>query len=241
MKAVAFLLLAGSAIHFDITDARGRKASGITIEQSTPDADGWCGLTLAKGKGEPVLVWPFHNSARVPDGPEPVPAIVIQRGDEKALTNLHIVGAIATPVALGVQTLEESATLTGFPAAVLTTAFAHLELSKDPYEQGLGLFLAKKAQESADQFAIALKDRQRQLTGVPSEIYPAAMLYGYALTRAGKFDLASVAFLTASKQRPSDTCAAQARAEALVRSGKPEAAGLLNTGIADRRCALPWL
>ena len=75
-----------------------------------------------------------------------------------------------------------------------------------------------------DPLARALKERERRLTRVPSEIYPAAMLYGKALFGAGKYDDAAVAFLKALKQRPSDAAARRSRSEALIKAGKPEAA-----------------
>lgn len=84
MKLAVLLLLASAALRFDITEARGKKASGGVIEAGAPDADGWSARIVGKGKGEPVLVWPLDASAKVPDGPEPIPAIVIQSGDEKA-------------------------------------------------------------------------------------------------------------------------------------------------------------
>jgi tetratricopeptide (TPR) repeat protein len=95
----------------------------------------------------------------------------------------------------------------------------------DPFEKGVGLLYAGKYADAAGQLAIALKQRQRQLTRVPSEIYPAAMLQGLALYRANKFDDAAVAWLTALKQRPSDEMAQKHRAEALTKAGKPEAIG----------------
>jgi TolA-binding protein len=60
---------------------------------------------------------------------------------------------------------------------------------------------------------------------MPSDIYPAALLYGQALYRANKFDDAAVAFLTARKQRPSSELAAKARDEALIKAGKGDAVG----------------
>jgi len=73
-----------------------------------------------------------------------------------------------------------------------------------------------KAVDAVDYLARALKERERQLTRVPSEIYPAAMLYGKALFAAGEFDDASVAFLKAVRLRPSDLLARKARNEALI-------------------------
>jgi tetratricopeptide (TPR) repeat protein len=225
MKPVAvFLLLAAPVLQFRITDGRGKETSAITIEAGSPDADGWCPLHVTKAKGEPVLVWPFDGSAKLPDGPEPIPAIVIQRGEEKALTNQQAVAAMATPVVLGIATLEETAGKTGFTQDSLAKAFAGLETSEDPFEKGIGLLYTGKYAFAAGQLAIALKQRQRQLTRVPSEIYPAAMLYGQALFRANKFDDAAVAWLTALKERPSDEIARKHRAEALTKAGKPEAA-----------------
>jgi uncharacterized protein HemY len=87
------------------------------------------------------------------------------------------------------------------------------------------LLYSGEAADAADQLAAALKQRQRQLTRVPSEIYSLAMLYGQALYRANKFDDSAVAFLMALRQRPSDEAARKYRAEALTRAGKPEAAG----------------
>jgi hypothetical protein len=225
MKPVAvFLLLAAPVLQFRITDGRGKETSAITIEAGAPDDDGWCPLHVTKAKGDPVLVWPFDSSAKRPDGPEPIPAIVIQRGEEKTLTNQQAVAAIAVPVVLGIATLEETAAKTGFARDSLTKAFAGLETSADSFEKGVGLLYAGKYADAAGQLTIALKQRQRQLTRVPSEIYPAAMLCGQALYRANKFDDAAVAWLTALQQRPSDEMARKHRAEALTKAGKPEAA-----------------
>jgi hypothetical protein len=221
-----FLLMAAQAFQFQITDARGKQTSAATIETGTPDRDGWCELKVAKAaktRGEPVLVWPFDASAKLPDGPEPVPAIVIQRGDERALANKRVMAAIAIPVVLGVATLEEIAGKTGLAAEPLKTALSGLASSTDVFEKGVGLLYAGKSVDAADALAIALRQRQRQLTRVPSEIYSAAILYGQALLRAGKFDDSAVAFLTALKQRPGDEGARKLRAEALIKAGKPEA------------------
>jgi hypothetical protein len=229
-------------MHFDITDARWRKASGVSIEASSPDADGWYELEITKGKGDPVLIWPFDGLAKAPVGPEPVPAMVIQRGDEKALMNPRAVAAIAVPIVMGLSTIEDESRKTGFPIAALNKAFAGLESSSDRFEKGVGFLFTKRGPEAAEQLGLALKDRQRQLTRMPSEIYPAAMLAGDALALAGKFDAAAVAFFTASQQRPSDACAARARAEALTRAGKSDAADLLLSSIAGKStCRPPFL
>jgi len=226
MKAGCFLLLfAAPLMQFHITDGRGKETSAVTIEFGAPDADGWRPLKIGKVKGEPVMVWPFDARAKQPDGPEPVPAIVMQRGDEKALANKAVVAAAATPVVLGISTVDDAARRTGFTSAALTRAFGDLGAADDAFEKGVGLLYAGKYADAAASLSIALRERQRQLTRVPSDIYPAAMLAGLALTRAGKFDEAAVAYLAALKQRPSDDVAARLRDEALVKAGKPEAAG----------------
>ena len=65
---------------------------------------------------------------------------------------------------------------------------------------------------------------ERQLTRVPSEIYPLAMLYGQALLAQNKFDEAAVQFAVALRQKSHDERAHAARNEALIKAGKPEAA-----------------
>ncbi len=229
MRPVAALLLAALLLsaaegpQFDITDARGKKASGVTIEAGTPDADGWFPLKFAKTKGEPVLVWPFDGTAKLPDGPEPIPVIAIQRGDEKALAYPRVVAAMAVPIVLGLATPQDIAGKTGLDAAALTKAFPTLVSASDSFEKGVGLMAANKFADAASELGRALKERQRQLTRVPSEIYPAALLYGHALEREKKFDEAAVAFLAALKARPSDELARKFRQDALVKAGKGDA------------------
>jgi hypothetical protein len=98
-------------------------------------------------------------------------------------------------------------------------------MSADPFEKGVGFLYAGKAADAAESLGVALRQRQRQLTRVPSEIYPLAMLDGLALFKANKFDDSAVAYLTALKQKPSDEGARRYRAEALTKAGKSEAAG----------------
>ncbi len=230
MKPAIVLLLAALQLpgadgpHFDLTDARGKKPTGVSVEAGEPDADGWFALKLTRAKGDPVLVWPFDGLARRPDGPEPIPVIVIQRGEVKALTNPRVVAAIATPFVMGRSQMGKIAEETGLDPEALNKAFAALALSSDAFEKGAGLLYAKKYAEAADELARALKERQNQLTPMPAEIYPAAVLYGQALLRENKFDAAAVAFLAALKQRPSDSMARELRADALLRAGKPDAA-----------------
>ena len=223
LLVTALLLHGADGPHFEITDARGKKAPGVNIEAGEPDADGWFKLTV-KGKGDPVLFWPYDGTAKVPDGPEPIPAIVIQRGDEKALSNPRVVAAMATPYALGVSTFGIIADKAGLDRAAVTKAIAALTQSTDPFERGIGLCYWKRHAEAVSEFARALKERQRQLTRVPSEIYIAAILEGAELSRENKFDDAAVAFLTALQQHPSDPMARSLRADALRAAGKPEAA-----------------
>jgi hypothetical protein len=172
-----------------------------------------------------VLVWPFDGAAKIPDGPEPVPAIVILRGEEKALASPLVIAAIGTPIVLGAASVEEISSKTGANAESLSKAIAGLISSANPFEKGVGLLYSNQPAEAADQLALALKQRQRQLTRVPSEIYPLAMLYGRALYGENKFDAAAVAFLTALKLRPSDRLAQGFRSNALIKAGKPEAVG----------------
>jgi hypothetical protein len=216
MTRAAILLLALVwAPQFDVSDARGKKPAGVTLVTGEADADGWFPLTIAKAKGDPVLVWPFDGLAKAPDGPAPIPAIVIQRGDDKALTNRHVVAAIEAAILLGVKPVSD---------LDANKATGSLTQSSDAFEKGIGLLAAGKFAEAIQPLALALKERQRQLTRIPSEIYPAALLYGQALSGAKKFDEAAVAFLTAAKLRPSAPLPRQLRAEALVHAGKPEAA-----------------
>jgi hypothetical protein len=224
-SALLFFLLAAPALQFQIADGRGKETSAVTIEAGAPDDNGWCPLKILKAKGDGVLVWPFDNSAKLPDGPEPIPAIVILRGEPKALTNNRAVAAMCTPIVLGIATVEEIASKTGFAPESLAKAFASLAASADPFEKGVGFLYSGKFADAAEQLGIALRQRQRQLTRVPSEIYPVAMLDGQALYRASKFDESAVAYLAALKQRPSDEAAHKFRADALTRAGKPEAAG----------------
>lgn len=221
MKAVGLLwLLAAPVLQFSITDGRGKETSAVTIEAGAADEDGWRPVRVGKAKGDAVIVWPFDGLAKLPDGPEPIPAIVIQRGQEKALGNKRVVAAIATAAILGMPGDKA-----GFAPEALGTAFAGLVMSADPFEKGVGLLYAGKAADAAEALSLALRQRQRQLTRVPSEIYPVAMLDGLALFRAGKFDASAVAYLAALKERPSDEVARKNRAEALTKAGKPEAAG----------------
>ena len=217
MKAAVLLFLAASSLHFDIADARGKKPSGVSVVASDPDTDDWYRLRLvSKGKSAYVLVWPFDGKAKVADGPEAIPVVVIEDGDPKALATPRIVAYRAVAELLGAKP-ETGLDMSG------------LAVSEDPFLKGVRLLYANKPADAVEPLARALRERERQLTRIPSEIYPAAMLYGRALFGANKFDDAAVAYLKAMNQRPSDTAARMARAEALIRAGKPEAArGLLS-------------
>ena len=212
MRLVVLLLLAASALHFDVTDARGKKPAGVAIEAGDPDADGWCQLRVtSKAKGAaPILVWPYDGRAKRQDGPGDIPVIVVQAGDAEVVKNPRVVAAMVAGALLG--------------GGRLGVDPAELAAATDPFARGVGLLYANKSAEAVAPLAVALRERERQLTRVPSEIYPAAMLYGRALFEAGKFDDAALAFLKAMKQRPSDPAARKARAEALIKAGKPEAA-----------------
>jgi tetratricopeptide (TPR) repeat protein len=219
MKPLVFLLLGAAAVpHFDVTDARGKKPSGVSIEAGDSDAGGWFPLRVVnKGKGNPVLIWPFDGRAKLQDGPGEIPVTVIENANPIALMNTRIVAALAAGSLLGFP--HE----TGLDAAAVAKAIEGLSAAEDPFPKGVGLLAAKKPADAAEFLGRALKERERQLTRVPSEVYPAALLYGQALLGSGKFDDAAVAFLKALKQRPADPVARKLRSEALAKAGKPEA------------------
>jgi hypothetical protein len=219
MKTVAFFLLAASTLRFDITDARGKRPSGVTIEAGDPDSDGWRELKIVKSKGDREIVWPPGALAKEPDGPEPVPVIVVMHGEAKALASPRVAAALAAE-----QLLDSPPNAAGFDQASLARAFSTLAASDDPFAKGVGLLYAHKASEAADPLRIALRERERQLTRIPSEIYPAAMLYGRALFESGHFDDAALAYLRAMNQKHSDRAARAGRAQSLIEAGKPEAA-----------------
>lgn len=222
----ALSLHAAEGPHFDITDERGKKPAGVSVEAGAADADGWFSLNLIRGKaakGDPVLVWPFDGAAKAPDGPEPIPIVVIARGDAKALANRRVVAAMAVPWLLGLNSADTIANKFDLDPTALKRAIQALTDSTDSFEKGIGLSWAGKHADAADAFAQALKERRNQLTPMPSEIYAAAILYGEELSRANKFDDAAAAFLMAQKQRPSDQLVRGLRADALIRAGKPDA------------------
>jgi hypothetical protein len=218
--AVSFVFAADGP-HFEISDASGKKPGGVVVAAGQAGADGWFPVNVVKGKQE--VVWPFDRMATLPDGPEAIPVIVIQVGDQKALTNPRVVAAIATPFVMGLTPLGLVGSKTGLDPEALDQALMALVQSSDPFEKGLGLLYAKRYAEAADELSRALKARQRQLTRVPSEIYPLAILYGQALVGQKKLDEAAVAFLTAITQRPSELMPRGLRSDALVRAGKPDA------------------
>jgi hypothetical protein len=231
MRSLIVLLAAASAFRFELTDARGKKPSGVTIEAGETAQDGWRKLTITRSKKDEVIVWPFDALAAEPDGPEPVSAIVIERGDAKTLSSPKVAAAIATGVILGFEPIGVAAKRTGFDEKTLKTAFEGLASASDDYAQGVGLLWSGQAVRAAEALAKALRERERQLTRVPSDIFPAAMLDGKALLDSGKYDEAAVAYLKAVKLRPSDMTVRKARAEALIKAGKEDAAQeLLNGG-----------
>jgi hypothetical protein len=216
MKPLLLFFLAASSLHFEITDARGKKPGGVSVEAGTADAEGWCALnTTSKGKSEPILIWPFDGRAKAPDGPEAIPVIVVEKGDSRAAANPRVVAALVAGRLLGVN---------HDIGIDMSRAEAGLTSADEAFAKGVGLLAARRYADAIDPLGRALKERERQLTRFPSEIYPLAMLYGRALFAAGKFDDSAVAFLKAVNLRPSDVAARRARAEALIKAGKPEAA-----------------
>ena len=224
MRFLISMLLAASAVPVSVTDERGKKPSGVVVEASEPDEDGWYRLSVTKSKGEVAMVWPFDGRAPKPDGPEPVGVTVIAKGDAKALGSPRVVAMLAVPVLLGRKILAEVAAETGLDAAAIEKAIVALGTSEEGFEKGIALLWAGKPVEAKEQTLRGLKGRERVMTPIASDIYPAAMLHGKALLGAGKFDDAAVAFGKAVKLRNSDASARRARAEALQKAGKPDAA-----------------
>jgi len=208
MTPLALLVVvfaAAPTLHFEVTDARGKKPSGVSIEASEPDADGWLRLTaVSKGKSNYVIVWPVDSRAKTPDGPGSVPVVV---AEANGAGTARIAAYRCAARFLGVSSSD----------------CAGLESSTDPLIEGVRLLNEKRPADAIELLDRALKERERQLTRVPSEIYAAAMLYSRALFNAGKFDAAAVAAMKALNQRPSDPAAHKARNEALVKAGKAEA------------------
>ncbi len=205
MTRLVLFFLAASALHFDVTDARGKKPSGVTIVASDPDADGWYRLTPAsKGKSNYVVVWPLDGRAKAPDGPGGIPVVV---SEQDGAGNAKITAYRCAARFLGLASSD----------------CAGLESSADPLIEGIRLLNEKRPADAIEPLSRALKERERQLTRVPSEIYAAAMLYSRALFDAGRFDDAAVSAMKALQQRPSDPAARKERNEALVKAGKAEA------------------
>jgi hypothetical protein len=211
------LLFAGPAIHFDVTDARGKQPP-VAVEVGAVNEDGWYRIMVRpKGKGNAVLVWPGDSLVKPADGPGDTALIVIDSGDARALANPKVVAALAADRLLGAEPQ------TGLDSAALEKAIAALANNEDPFVKGVGLLAAGKPGDAIDPLGRALRERERTLTRVPSEIYPLALLYGRALLDSGKYDEAAVAFLKARNLRPSDDAARKLRSEALMKAGKPDA------------------
>lgn len=224
MRLVILFLAAAQAFHIDIVDARGKKPSGVVVEADDAGPDNWRKLAVTRAKKDSVIVWPFDALAAEPDGPGAVQVIVIEPRDSKALATPRIAADIATGVVLGRESLENAAKRTGFDAAALKSAFTALANSTDDYAGGVGLLWTSQPARAADLFAKALRERERQLTRVPSDIFPAAMLDAKALFDSGKYDDSAAVYLKAMKLRPSDPDVRKARAEALTKAGKEDAA-----------------
>lgn len=224
MRFAILFLAAAQALHLDVVDARGKKPSGIVVEAGDAGPDNWRKLAIVRAKKDSVVVWPFDALAAEPDGPGGVQVVVIERGDSKALAAPRIAADIATGIVLSRESLEDAAKRTGFDQTALKAAFTSLANVPDDYASGVGLLWARQPARAADLLAKALRERERQLTRVPSDIFPAVMLDAWALFDSGKYDDAAAIFLKAMKLRPSDAGVRKARAEALVKAGKEDAA-----------------
>ena len=224
MKLLILFLAAGQAFHLDVEDARGKKPSGTVVEVGEAGQDDWRKLNIIRAKKDSVIVWPFDALATEPDGPGAVQVVVIERGDSRALASVRIAADIATGVVLGRESLEDAAKRTGFDAAALKAALTALATASDDYAGGAGLLWTNQPARAATLLARALRERERQLTRVPSDIFPAAMLDAKALFDSGKYDDAAAVYLKAMKLRPSDAGLRKARAEALTKAGKEDAA-----------------
>lgn len=207
MKLAFVLLLAAATVRLDVVDLRGRKAGGVAVEAGDPESDGWSALRLTKSKPGQAIIWPYDARVKTPDGPAPVPVLVAQPGEGKWREDSRAAAA---------------ALLRGEPVQAFDGAA--LQRSTDAFARGVGFLCAGQAADAVEPLGIALRERERQLTRIPSEIYAAAMLDGMALLHASRFDAAAVAFLKALQQRPADVAAKKNRAEALLKAGKPEAA-----------------
>jgi tetratricopeptide (TPR) repeat protein len=224
MRLLILLFAAAQAFHLDVQDARGKKPSGTVVEVGEAGQDSWRKLNIIRARKDSVIVWPFDGLAAEPDGPGAVQVAVIERGDSKALASARIAADIATGIVLGRESLQDAAKRTGFDAAALKAAFTGLATASDDYAGGAGLLWTNQPARAADLLARALRERERQLTRVPSDIFPAAMLEAKALFESGKYDDAAAVYLKAMKLRPSDPDLRKARAEALTKAGKEDAA-----------------
>ena len=173
MKLLVLLLLAASPLHFDIADGRGKHPSGVAIDATERDADGWYQLHVtAKSKTPFVLIWPYDGRAKTPDGPEPIPAIVIQAGDPKALENPRVVAAMAAGILLGSAASQPPD---------IDKAIAGLVNSEDAFVKGVALLCAKKPVDAIDPLARALRERERQLTQIVADRVSRAGAAGFTV------------------------------------------------------------
>src|SRR4051794_15995769 len=93
MRYFALLLLASGTLQFEITDPRGKRASGVTVEAGEPDVDGWRELRLTKAKPGMVIVWPYDRRVKEPDGTAATPVLVAQLTDSSLRSNARAAAA----------------------------------------------------------------------------------------------------------------------------------------------------
>ena len=217
-------MLAASPLSLQVTDDRGKKPGGIVVDATDPDADGWYKLAIAKSKNDAVAGVAFRCPR---DEARWAGAGQCDCGGQRRCEDTAIDAsgghARGTGVARGAS-LNVVAASAGLDAGAMGKAVEALAKSDDGFEKGIALLWAKKPADAKDELVRGLRARERVMTRIPSDMYPAAMLLGKAQFDAGKFDDAAVTYLKAVKLRPTDMAARRKRAVALEKAGKPEAA-----------------
>lgn len=198
--------LAGAA-----SDKGGR--TRIRLAAGT-QAGNWVKLSIAEPEGT-VLISPWNGYLRVA-AQETV--VVGQAGDRTLLASPPAVASMAAHA----LSSHDAARLYGFTPAEIERAIRELKTS-DSYEAGLSKSYRKEYAEAARLLALALKEREKQLTRNAPEIVDAAVFLGQAFTALRRPADAAVAYRRAASYRPDDPEILEALGMALVNDGKPEA------------------